>query len=157
MQKPKVPKPKYPIGLCTGTINFKGCQKSKPIYHKGRKLCLYCNLKRLRQLSVARKIKKGTYIDPTKLNAFYRSFWDSQPNKVCYETGERLGFYHKWHVHHVIEKKPHPEHIFNLDVCVLLSQLQHSLWHGLERKDKERLMPRTFKRLVELETKYNIK
>lgn len=88
------------------------------------------------------------------LDTFYKIVWDNTPLKVCYETNDTLYAFNKWHVHHVLEKKYYPEHVLNQDVCVLLSLEAHALWHGLAPSDRQKKMPKTWAKYIELIKNY---
>lgn len=140
-------------GICSS------CNEEKIIYHKSKKLCKLCNLKRLSTQSRERqnkKIAEGKALDYDKLRKFYKQFWDAQKEKVCYETNESLIAFNKWHVHHLLEKNKVMEAAYDFDNCVLLTLQYHSLWHGLTDKERERQMPKTFKRYLEMKQKYNV-
>jgi hypothetical protein len=142
---------KYKIGLC------KGCELEKLIYHKGKKLCSTCNQKRLSKEAEARrklKIAEGKALDFDKLKIFYKQFWDNQKEKICYETNEKLYEFNKWHVHHLLEKDKYMEAAYDFDNCVLLTLQQHSLWHGLTDKEKEKQMPKTYEKYLKIKEKY---
>lgn len=139
---------KYKLGICS-------CHgKERLIYNKRKNQCYYGYVAESRKRTLERKRKKGTLIDKVALQKFYKQFWDSQPVKVCYETEEPLFKFRSWHVHHIIEKAPHPEHIFNMDVCVLLTLQMHRLWHDLAEEDRPIQMPKTYARYIELKNKY---
>lgn len=139
---------KYKTGVC------KGCGKEKLIVVKSKKLCYYCNIKASIQRTKERKIKKGTYLDYDKLGTFYREFYEQHPTKRCYESDRYIRNGKHWNVHHVLEKRQYPEHIFNSDVCVLLTLELHSLWHTLSDEDRAIKMPKTYNRYLELLDKY---
>lgn len=122
------------------------------IVQKSLKLCSFCNAKRLtKRYNEKRKDKvtAGEKADKTKLVKFYKEVWDRNP-PLCYETGERLWNYNKWHVHHVLEKQDYPHLAFDHDVCVLLTLEQHSLWHSIAPSDRPKKMPKTFKKYLDL-------
>lgn len=142
---------KVKIAVCSG------CDLEKKIYNKGKNLCITCNTKRLQKQSRERqkkKIEQGKALDYTKLNKFYKYFWDLQNEKVCYETGEKLYTFNKWHVHHLLEKNNFMEAAYDVDNCVLLTLQQHSLWHGLSDKERQEQMPKTYDRYLKIKEKY---
>lgn len=141
----------YKKGICSkcGEVNI--------IYNKSKKLCPRCNTLRLVLLAKEREKKKidsGRAIDYKLIDKFYKKFWDSQVNKVCFETGEKLYKFHKWHVHHLIPKKKRVDLAYNFDNCVLLTLEMHSLFHSLSRKDLKEKMPKTYERLTQIEKMY---
>lgn len=140
-------------GIC------KGCGKSTLIVQKSKGLCLLCNtklsLERQRQRKLL-KINKGIIVDPKRINIFYQNFWNTQPIKICYETGVPLYTFKSWHVHHLLEKKDYPQYAYNMDVCVLLSLESHSLWHSLIEIDRKLRMPKTYEQYLKTKHKYNI-
>jgi 5-methylcytosine-specific restriction endonuclease McrA len=141
---------KYKEGICAG------CGETKIIYNKSKKLCPRCNTIRLvnqSKLRMEKKVKEGKALDYNRLNKFYKEVWDSQ-NKVCWESGEKLYTFHKWHIHHLLEKDKHPEAAFDIDNCVLLTLEQHSLWHHLTDKRREMLMPNTYTKYLHIKEKY---
>lgn len=115
-----------------------------------------CNNKAAAKRSFERKKanvnKNKEFTD--KLKGFYKIAWDSIPNKVCYETGVPIYTFNKWHIHHVLEKKYYPEHIFNTDVCILLTLEMHALWHSIAPSDRSIKMPKTWAKYNELLNKY---
>jgi len=141
--------PKYKTGVC------KGCGKEKLIIVKSKSLCYYCKIKASAQRTKERKIKKGTSLDYGKLATFYREFYERHPTRKCFESGRFIYDGKHWNVHHCLEKKRYPEHIFNPDVCVLLTLQLHSLWHTLSEEDRKIKMPKTYTRYLELLEKYN--
>ena len=142
---------KYKQGICSG------CGKEKLIIVKSKRLCYYCKLKESIKRTKERKIKKGKYIDYDKLGTFYKQFYEQHPTRRCFESGQPIYNGKPWNCHHVLEKKHYPEHIFNSDVCVLLTLELHSLWHTLSDEDRATKMPKTYARYLELLEKYNIK
>ena len=140
-------------GVCSN------CNEEKIIYHKSKKLCKICNLKRLSKQSHERqkkKIAEGKALDYNKLNTFYKQFWDLQKDKKCYETDEIIITFHKWHVHHLLEKNRFKEAAYDFDNCVLLTLQQHSLWHGLTDEERQKQMPKTYKKYLEMKQKYEV-
>lgn len=135
---------KYKKGICAA------CGKEKLITQKSKKLCYYCQAKASAKRSIERKIKQGKFIDKSALLKFYESFYNKQPEKICFETGVPIPNFRIWNVHHVLEKHKYPEYTFNEDVCVLLTLEQHSLWHGLNDSDKQIKMPKTWKKYQQL-------
>lgn len=134
------------------------CGRNRLIANKSKKLCVFCNKLASIERTKERKkklIEQGKAIDYDKLNDFYLDFWNSFEEKKCFETGENLYQFNKWHIHHILEKRDYPQHALNEDVCVLLSLEQHSLWHSLSEERKKALMPKTYKRYLELIEKYN--
>lgn len=144
---------KYRNGICSD------CGGDKLIVQKSKKLCFTCNRKRLSNLAEEKrkkKIQEGKVLDYNELQDFYKAFWKSQPEKICFETGKPLFKFHKWHVHHLLEKSKYPQAAFDFDNCVLLNLEQHSLWHHLTEKRKEIMMPRTFEKYLKIKEKYGI-
>lgn len=139
---------KYKSDVC------KSCGKRRLIVIKSKKLCYYCNEKRKIQKTKERLLKKGITKKYEELNIFYKKVWDSTNPKICYETGVKILRYKKWHIHHVLEKSKYPEHIFNPSVCVLLTLQQHSLWHTLNNEQRQKQMPKTYNKFIELKKQY---
>lgn len=144
---------KYKKGICSD------CGQEKTIYHKSRKLCSSCNSKRLAKKAKERyisNVEKDKALDYKKLDKFYKEFWDSNKVKECYETKKPLYKFHKWHVHHLIEKHLYPQAAFDFENCVLLTLEQHSLWHHITDKRKQIMMPNTYERYLKIKEKYGI-
>lgn len=139
---------KYKEGICSR------CNKPKLIVNKSKKLCLYCNNTVRLQRSLAKQKLKKQYVATDKMEDFYKTFWKSQPEKRCFETGQQIYKYNKWHIHHILHKNIYPEHTLNPDVCVLLTLEMHSLWHTIAESDRKKLMPHTYNRFLELKHKY---
>jgi hypothetical protein len=139
---------KYKEGICNE------CGETKLIVQKSLGLCTRCNQRRLTKRYNENRKKKQEPEYEAKLNKFYRDVWDNN-TPVCYESGSPLFRYHKWHVHHILDKQHYPNHIFNHDVCVLLSLEKHSLWHTLAPSDRKTQMPKTYQRYLELLKKYD--
>jgi hypothetical protein len=140
----------YKKGICNN------CGKEKLIVIKSRKLCYICSAKVSAQRTYERKLKKGTLLDYSKLKQFYADFYNNHPTQICFETGVKIYNGKHFNVHHVLEKKDYPEHMFNTDICVLLTLEAHSLWHSLSNIDRQLKMPKTYCKLLELKKKYNI-
>lgn len=144
---------KYVIGIC------RCCGQEGWITNKSLGLRLWCDNKRKSALYRKRRKereKKGEKTDRTKLAKFFKHYWETHPNHVCYETGEPLYFYKSWYIHHLIEKDGREDLAFKEDNIIYLSQQQHSLWHNLAESEREKKMPKTYQKWIETKQKYNV-
>lgn len=143
---------KYKYGYCNA------CGDWKLIIHKSLHLCFTCNEKRKTKKYAERRKKRvgeGQKADKAALTKFYREVWDRHTEHKCYESGERLWVYRKWHVHHLLHKEDYPELAFNHDICILLSLEQHALWHTISPSDRKLKMPKTYAKYLEILKKYD--
>lgn len=143
---------KYKEDICWG------CNLPKLITQKSLHLCTSCNNKRLSKSyreRLKKRIKEGKITDKQRLSRFFKKYWSKYKEHVCFESGEKLYYYSSWHLHHLIEKGPHPELAYKEDNIVYLTLQYHSLWHSSTDEQKKKLMPKTYKRYLEIKLKYN--
>jgi hypothetical protein len=138
----------YKEGLCSE------CGDIKLIVQKSLSLCTKCNNRRLTKRYSENRKKKQQPEQDARLNKFYREFWDSREH-ISFESASPLFTYHKWYVHHVLDKKDYPELMFNQDICVLLTLEEHHSWHSIAFSDRKKKLPKTYKRYLELLKKYD--
>ena len=133
-----------------------GCGKYGLIVQKSLGLIASCNQKRLVKKYQERrkqKVKEGKKAQVPE--RYYKMVW-AMNDPVCFETGVPLYHYHKWHVHHLLHKEDYPELALKTDISVLLSLEMHMQWHQLAKSDREKKMPKTWAKYVEICKKYNI-
>lgn len=119
---------KFSVGLCSE------CGNANMLVNKSLKLCIGCNQKRLYKQSLERKkikIKDGKIINPSRLDKFYKQYWDTNKERFCYECGCPLYVYKKWHIHHVIPKRHFLKYlpidiVYNNDFCIYLCLEHHA-------------------------------
>jgi hypothetical protein len=144
---------KYNKGTCAE------CKEpDKLIVQKSLHICQSCNQKRLTKRYREKrqtKVQSNEKADKTKLTSFYREVWDANP-PLCFETGDRLWTFRNWNVHHILHKEDFPELAFNHDICVLLTLEMHSKWHTIAPSDRPKMMPKTYRRYLELCEQYGL-
>jgi hypothetical protein len=142
----------YKRGTCQGECG----REDVLIVQKTLKLCQFCNQKRLTKRYNQKRNLKVKQGEKAKVpESYYKKVWAANP-KVCFESGQPLYSYKNWHVHHCLHKEDYPHYALYDDVCVLLSLEYHALWHALAPSDRQRRMPNTHKRYIELCIKYSL-
>lgn len=143
----------YKWGICSE------CGQPKIIVNKRLGLCALHDIKRKAKIYAERrkeKAKQGLVVDKTEMAKFFKYYWEKHTDRRCFETGEPLYYYKSYYLHHLLEKQPYPQLAFKEDNIVYLSHLQHSLWHSLTDSERQKQMPKTYKRYLYIKNKYNV-
>lgn len=91
------------------------CKQSKPLYAK--KLCMSCYIKgrnKVYQERHKKKISENKTLDKTKLQEFYKEYWNTHEPRTCYECGQQLYKFKSWHILHIIPKRLYKN--YNVDI-----------------------------------------
>lgn len=141
----------YEKGICSK------CGLPKLIVNKRLNLCALDDRKRKATIYAIRrkeKAKRGEKVDKAEMAKFFKYYWNKYSDHRCFETGEPLYFYKSYYLHHCLEKQDYPELAFKEDNIIYLSLILHSNWHSLTDSEKEKQMPKTWKKTNETKKKY---
>jgi len=118
----------YTKGLCKGTESFKGCEKERIIVNRTRKLCQYCNAKRL--------AKGKPEKQPTGELALFQEIWNEREHKSQID-GTPLKDFKVVYFSHILSKGAYGGFRLLKQNIVLKTLQQHHDWEFNTHKLKD--------------------
>ena len=87
-------------------LECKSCGQERYIYARG--LCGICYTKDRQAVYRERnkeRINRKEILDAASLQKFYKSYWNANLNRICYECGCPIHTFRSWHIMHIIPKR----------------------------------------------------